>query len=69
MSKIKDLEAQCWKDTSPEWAENCIFTFDTAKFANLIIDECISNIYRVGKDNADTAIGLSIVRVSTLKEF
>lgn len=38
-NKIKELEAKCWKDTSPEWAENYRFEFDIEKFAELIIEE------------------------------
>lgn len=56
-SRIKELEAQCWKDTSPDWAENYRFEFDIEKFAELIIKECCVEINLDTRPSNDYASG------------
>ena len=42
--RIKELEAQCWEPTKygPPW-------FDSQKFAELIVQECISQAHAVSE--------------------
>ena len=39
-NKLSDLEALCWEDKSPEWAENVKMVFNTTKFAELVVQAC-----------------------------
>jgi hypothetical protein len=49
--RIKELEQQCWevRQYNPPW-------FNATKFAELIVEECMSNLYLHGYDDARAQI-------------
>ena len=49
--RIKELETQCWepRQYGPAW-------FNSTKFAELIVRECMSNLYLHGYDDARAQI-------------
>jgi hypothetical protein len=46
--RIKELEKQCWQSSQSE----PYALFDVKKFAELIVKECMSNLYLNGYDDA-----------------
>ena len=50
--RIKELEKQCWSHRVDGVLVDGHLHFDTQKFAELIIRECMSNLYLHGYDDA-----------------
>jgi predicted Zn-dependent protease with MMP-like domain len=48
--RIKELEVQCWDDVAPEWAENVHMVFNIEKFAELIVRECMEQVWYTRED-------------------
>jgi hypothetical protein len=46
--RIKELEKQCWQSSQSE----PYALFDVKKFAELIVKECMTNLYLNGYDDA-----------------
>ena len=51
-NRIAELEKQCWSHRVEGALVDGQLHFDTAKFAELIVKECMSNLYLNGYDNA-----------------
>jgi len=49
---IAELEKQCWSHRVEGALVDGQLHFDTAKFAELIVKECMSNLYLNGYDDA-----------------
>jgi hypothetical protein len=64
--RIRKLEAQCWGATKygPPW-------FDSKKFAELIVKECISELEKIKRSGVPTPIqgGLNLGVVSLKEHF
>ena len=54
--RIKELEKQCWSHRVDGVLVDGHLHFDTQKFAELIIQECMSNLYLHGYDDARAQI-------------
>jgi len=50
--RFKELEKQCWSHRVEGALVDGQLHFDTAKFAELIVRECMSNLYLNGYDDA-----------------
>ena len=50
--RIKELEQQCWSHRVNGTLVDGQLHFDTKKFAELIVRECMSNLYLNGYDDA-----------------
>lgn len=66
--RIRDIEAYCWENTSPEWAENCRMTFNIEKFAELILNECIETIRLVPYKSETIEFGEEVVYQESIKK-
>ena len=51
-NRIAELEKQCWSHRVEGALVDGQLHFDTAKFAELIVRECMSNLYLNGYDDA-----------------
>ena len=51
-NRIAELEKQCWSHRVEGALVDGQLHFDTARFAELIVKECMSNLYLNGYDNA-----------------
>ena len=51
-NRIAELEKQCWSHRVEGALVDGQLHFDTAKFAELIVKECMSNLYLNGYDDA-----------------
>jgi len=50
--RFKELEKQCWSHRVEGALVDGQLHFDTAKFAELVVRECMSNLYLNGYDDA-----------------
>ena len=50
--RIKELEKQCWSHRVDGRLVDGQLHFDTQKFAELVVRECMSNLYLNGYDDA-----------------
>ena len=50
--RFKELENQCWSHRVEGALVDGQLHFDTAKFAELVVRECMSNLYLNGYDDA-----------------
>ena len=51
-NRIAELEKQCWSHRVEGALVDGQLHFDTARFAELIVRECMSNLYLNGYDDA-----------------
>ena len=51
-NRIAELEKQCWSHRVEGALVDGQLHFDTARFAELIVRECMSNVYLNGYDDA-----------------
>ena len=51
-NRIAELEKQCWSHRVEGALVDGQLHFDTAKFAELVVRECMSNLYLNGYDDA-----------------
>ena len=51
-NRIAELEKQCWSHRVEGALIDGQLHFDTAKFAELVVRECMSNLYLNGYDDA-----------------
>ena len=51
-NRIAELEKQCWSHRVEGALVDGQLHFDTARFAELIVKECMSNLYLNGYDDA-----------------
>ena len=51
-NRITELEKQCWSHRVEGALVDGQLHFDTARFAELIVRECMSNLYLNGYDDA-----------------
>ena len=68
--QIRELEIQCWEDTSPPWAENVSMEFNIQKFAELLIQDCLEQVNQAIPDTECAASGIyKTARISAISRI